>query len=139
MLGFQDPGCWNGVSLRYFFALSPLLNKLICFYLGFSLWARALKRLRARNFLQKRLCCYENIASSDIILFLTTTSLLGICSELWMPDVGFYSTQMLDVAANAGEVKGKLVYVYSTVIYSCVLCILQLHTTFDRSIRSCNE
>ena len=30
----------------------------------------------------------------------------------------------MDVAANAGEVKGKLVYVYSTVIYSCVLCIL---------------
>ena len=39
-------------------------------------------------FYKKALCCYENIVSSDVTLFLTTTSLLGICSELWMPDVG---------------------------------------------------
>ena len=105
----------------------------------FSLGSRAQALEGEKLFTKKPLLCYENIASSDIILFLTTTSLLGICSELWMPDVGFYSTQMLDVAANAGEVKGKLVYVYSTVIYSCVLCILQVHTTFDRIISSCNE
>ena len=105
----------------------------------FSLGSRAQALEGEKLFTKKPLLYYENIASSDIILFLTTTSLLGICSELWMPDVGFYSTQMLDVAANAGEVKGKLVYVYSTVIYSCVLCILQVHTTFDRIISSYNE
>ena len=90
----------------------------------FSLGSRAQALEGEKLFTKKPLLCNENIASSDIILSLTTTSLLGICSELWMPDVGFYSTQMLDVAANAGEVKGKLVYVYSTVIYSCMLCIL---------------
>ena len=96
----------------------------------FSLGSRAQALEGEKLFTKKPLLCYENIASSDIILFLTTTSLLGICSELWMPDVGFYSTRMLDVAANAGEVKGKLVYVYS------VYCHLQLCAVYSTVVRN---
>ena len=88
----------------------------------FSLGSRAQGLEGEKLFTKKPLLYYENIASSDIILFLTTTSLLGIFSELWMPDVGFYS-QILDVAANAGEVKGKLVY--------SVYCHLQLCAVYS--------
>ncbi len=70
-------------EFEVFFCAFPTVESAYMFlFRRFSLGSRTQALEGEQLFTKKPLLCYENIASADIILFLTTTSLLGICSEL---------------------------------------------------------